>query len=173
MTKRLMMAFYRTLFFNLLIVVLSIVHLEYAISVLSPQYNSTSSFDNRIEENLKVIKAMPLNNTNPSSITVDPISDLVYVSVRPDYSSNYLSQSCSGESNVTSKNLSDSSYTCSVIYVLDGETDQIIYVIRLGPGEEIHDIDMDPRVDRIYATGEYNYRADNSEGNGEQIQYQR
>ncbi len=173
MTKGLMKAFYHTLFFSLLIVVLSIVNLAYAISVPLPQYNTITSFDKMIEGNLKVIKVMPLNNTNPSSITVDPISDLVYVSVRPDYSSNYLSQSCSGERNVTSKNLSDSSYTCSVIYVLDGETDQIIDVIRLGPGEEIHDIDLDPRVDRIYATGEYNYRADNSEGNGEQIQYQR
>jgi DNA-binding beta-propeller fold protein YncE len=123
----------------------------------SPPYNTITSFDNMIEENLEVIKVMPFNNTIPSSITVDPISDLVYVSVRPDYSSNYLTQSCSGESNITSKNLSDSSSTCSVIYVLDGETDHIIDVIRLGPGEKVHDIDIDPSGDRICATGEYNY----------------
>jgi hypothetical protein len=153
-------------------VVLSIVHLENAISVPSPQYNTISTFDNMIEDNFEVIKVIPFNGTIPSSITVDPISNLFYVSVRPDYSANYLSQSCSGESNVTSKNVSDSSSTCSVIYVLDGQTEQIIDVIRLGPGEQVHDIGIDPSVGRIYATGEYNYRANDSEGNGEQIPYE-
>jgi DNA-binding beta-propeller fold protein YncE len=69
--------------------------------------------------------------------------------------------------------VSDSSSTCSFIYVLDGETDQIIDVIRLGPGEQVHDIDVDPSVGRIYATGEYNYRANDSEGNEEQIPLRR
>jgi hypothetical protein len=68
--------------------------------------------------------------------------------------------------------VSDSSSTCSFIYVLDGETDQIIDVIRLGPGEQIHDIAIDPSVGRIYATVEYNYRANDSEGNEEQIPYE-
>ena len=168
-----MKAFYNALFFSLLIVVLSIGHLGYATSASSLySHNTISSFDNMIEENLEVIKVIPFNGTIPSSITVDPISDLLYVAVKPDYSANYLTQSCSGESNVTSKNVSDSSSTCSIIYVLDGETDQIIDVIRLGPGEKIHDIDIDPNVGRIYATGEYNYRANHSEGNGEQIQYE-
>jgi hypothetical protein len=125
-----------------------------------------------IEENLEVIKVIPFNGTIPSSVTVDPISNLVYVSVRPNYSANYLSQSCSGESAVTSKNVSDSSSTCSVIYVLNGQTEQIIDVIRLGPGEQVHDIDIDPSVGKIYATGEYNYRANDSEGNGEQTPYE-
>jgi hypothetical protein len=168
-----MKAFYNTLLFNLLTIVLSIGHLGYATSASSSHsYNTISSFDNMIEENLEVIKVIPFNGTIPSSITVDPISNLVYVSVRPDYSANYLSQSCSGESNVTSKNVSDSSSTCSVIYVLDGQTEQIIDVIRLGPGEQVHDIGIDPSVGRIYATGEYNYLAEDSEGNGEQIPYE-
>jgi DNA-binding beta-propeller fold protein YncE len=154
-------------------VLLSIGHLGFAMSASSsPSYNTITSFNNMIEENLEVMKVIPFNGTIPSSITVDPISNLLYVSVRPDYSANYLSQSCSGESNVTSKNLSDFSSTCSVIYVLEGKTDQIIDVISLGPGEKVHDIDVDPRVGKIYATGEYNYRADDSEGNGEQIQYE-
>src|SRR5687768_12076400 len=139
-----MKAFYNALFFSLLIVVLSIGYLGYATSASSSHSHYTiSSFDNMIKENLEVIKVIPFNGTIPSSITVDPISDLLYVTVKPDYSANYLSQSCSGESNVTSKNVSDSSSTCSVIYVLDGETDQIIDVIRLGPGEKVHDIDID------------------------------
>lgn len=168
-----MKTFYNALFFNLLIVVLSIGHLGDATSVLSSHsYNTISSFDNMIEENLEVIKAIPFNGTIPSSIMVDPISNLVYVSVRPDYSANYLSQSCLGESNVTSKNVSDSSSTCSVIYVLDGQTEQIIDVIKLGPGEQVHDISIDPSVSRIYATGEYNYLTNDSEGNGEQIPYE-
>jgi hypothetical protein len=169
----LMKAFYNALFFSLFIVMLSVGHLGYATSASpSPSYNTISSSDNMIKENLEVIKVIPFNGTIPSSITVDPISDLLYVSVRPDYSSNYLSQSCSGESNVTSKNLSDFSSTCSVIYVLDGKTIRIIDVIRLGPGEKVHDIALDSRVGKIYATGEYNYRTNNSEGNGEQIQYE-
>ena len=125
-----------------------------------------------IEESLELIKVIPFNNTNPSSITVDPVSNLLYISVRPDYYSNYLSQSCFGQNTVTSNNVSDSIYSCSVIYVLDGETDQIIDVIRLGPGEKIHEIDIDPRAGRIYAIGEYNYRVDDSEGSGKQIQYE-
>lgn len=167
MTKGLMKAFYNALFFSLLIVVLSIGHLGYATSASSSHlYDTISSFDNMIEENLEVIKVIPFNGTIPSSITVDPISN------RPDYSANYLSQTCSGESNVTSKNVSDSSSTCSVIYVLDGQTEQIIDVIRLGPGEQVHDISIDPSVYRIYATGEYHHLADDSEGNGEQIPYE-
>jgi hypothetical protein len=65
--------------------------------------------------------------------------------------------------------VSDSSSTCSVIYVLDGQTEQIIDLIRLGPGEQVHDIGIDPSTGKIYATGEYNYQANDSEGNGEQI----
>jgi hypothetical protein len=52
--------------------------------------------------------------------------------------------------------VSDSSSTCSVIYVLDGQTEQIIDLIRLGPGEQVHDIGIDHSVGKIYATGEYN-----------------
>jgi hypothetical protein len=131
-----------------------------------------TSFDNATGENPEIIKVIPFNGTIPSSVTVDPISNLVYISVRPDYSYDYLSQSCSGESNVTSKNVSDSRSTCSVIYVLDGQTEQIIDLIRLGPGEQVHDIGIDHSVGKIYATGEYNYQANDSEGNGEQIPYE-
>jgi hypothetical protein len=60
-------------------------------------YGNMTSFDNATGENLEIIKVIPFNGTIPSSITVDPISNLLYISVRPDYSANYLSQSCSGE----------------------------------------------------------------------------
>jgi hypothetical protein len=172
MTRGLMKAFHYALFLSVLIVVLSIVHLGYAISASSSLYNKITSIDNKTEKKFDIIKVMPFNNTNPSSITVDPISNLVYVAVRPNYSSNYLSHSCSGQNNVTPNNLSDSIYSCSAIYVLDGKTDQIIDIISLGSGEHIHDIVVDPHVDRIYATGEYNYQADDPEGNGERIQYE-
>ena len=59
-----------------------------------------------------------------------------------------------------------------VIYVLDGKTDQIIDVIRLRPGEQIHDMDIDPHEGKIYATGEYNHQIDYSEGNVKQIRYE-
>src|SRR5918996_2628810 len=111
---------------SILMILLSIGHLGYTMSASSssPPYNTITSFDNMIEESLELIKVIPFNNTNPLSITVDPVSNLLYISVRPDYYSNYLSQSCFGQNTVTSNNVSDSIYSCSVIYVLDGETDQ-------------------------------------------------
>jgi hypothetical protein len=148
-------------------------HLGYAQLESSPPYRDIASFDNnKIEKHFEIIKVMPFNNTNPSSITVDPTSDLVYISVRSDYSYNNLSQSCFGQDTIISNNVSGSIHSCSVIYVLDGETDQIIDIIRLRPGEQIHDMDIDPSVGKIYATGEYNYLVNDSEGNGEQIQYE-
>jgi hypothetical protein len=134
-----------------------------------PPYKDIASFDNKTEENFEIIKVMPFNNTNPSSIIVEPISDLIYISVRPDYSYNNLSQSCFGQ---VSNNMSDSISSCSVIYVLDGKTDQIIDMIRLRPGEQIHNMDIDSRAGKIYATGENNYLVNDSEGNGEQILYE-
>jgi hypothetical protein len=40
------------------------------------------------------------------------------------------------------------------------------------PGEQIHDMDVDSRTDKIYATGEYHYLVNDSEGNGDQIEYE-
>ena len=159
--------------FSIFMVLLSASNLGYAQLKSSPQYWDTESFDdNMMEENFEIIKVMPFNNTNPSSIIVDPTSNLVYISVRPDYSYNNLSQSCIGQDTIISNNVSDTIHSCSVIYVLDGESDQIIDTIRLGPGEQIHDMDIDHRAGKIYATGEYNYLVNDSEGNGEQIQYE-
>ena len=95
---------------------------------------------------------MPFNNTNPSSIIVDPVSDLVYVSVRSDYSYNNLPQSCFGQNTVTSNNTLGSILICPSFYVFDGKTDQITDIIRFRPGEQIHDMDIDPRAGKIYAT---------------------
>lgn len=162
--------------FSILMVLLSAYHVGYAQLESSPLYSDIASFDNennKTEENFEIIDVMPFNDTYPSSITVDPVSNHVYVSVRPDFSYNNLSQSCFGQNNtVASNNVSDSIYSCSVIYVLDGKTDQIIDIIRLRPGEQIHDMDIDPHEGKIYATGEYNYQVNYSGGNREQIQYE-
>jgi DNA-binding beta-propeller fold protein YncE len=158
--------------FSIFIVLLSAGHLEYAQLESSPQDWHIESFDTNTEENFEITKVMPFNNTDPSSIIVDPASNLVYISVRPDYSYNNLSQSCIGQDTMNSNNVSDTIHSCSVIYVLNGETDQIIDTIRLGPGEQIHDMDIDYRVGKIYATGEYNYLVNDSEVNGKQIQYE-
>jgi DNA-binding beta-propeller fold protein YncE len=154
-------------------VLLSASNLGYAQLESSSQYWDIESFDDKMmDENFEIIKVMPFNHTNPSSIIVDPTSNLVYVSVRPDYSYNNLSQSCFGQDTIISNNVSDTIHSCSVIYVLDGETDQIIDTIRLGPGEQIHDMDIEHRAGKIYATGQYNYLVNDSEGSGEQIQYE-
>jgi DNA-binding beta-propeller fold protein YncE len=139
-------------------------------------YNTTTSFDNNTEEIPEIIKVIPFNNTYPSSILVDPTSNLVYVSVRPDHPYRYFPEFCSGQNTAapTFNNLSSSRYVladlCSVIYVLDGDTDRIIDTIRLGPGEKIHNMDIDHDLGTIYATGEYNYLVNDSKGNAEQVQ---
>jgi hypothetical protein len=172
--------YYYASILSILIVLLSVGHFGYGTSVPSPSplYYTTTSFDNKTEEISEIIKVIPFNNTYPSSILVDPISNLVYVSVRPNYPYSYFPDLCSGQSTAaaTFNNLSSSSYVladlCSVIYVLDGNTDRIIDMIRLGPGEEIHDMDIDHGLGTIYATGQYNYLVNDSKGNAEQVQYE-
>jgi DNA-binding beta-propeller fold protein YncE len=178
MTKGLMKAFYYySSILSILLVLLSASHFGYVTSAPSPSslYYTTTSFDNKTEEIPEIIKVIPFNNTYPSSILVDPISNLVYVSVRPDHPYSYFPDLCSGQSTAaTLNNLSSSNHVladlCSVIYVLDGDTDRIIEMIGLGPGEEIHDMDIDHGLGTIYATGEYNYLVNDSKGNAEQVQ---
>jgi DNA-binding beta-propeller fold protein YncE len=181
MTKGLMKTFYYyASILSIILVLLSVDHFRYATSAPAPSslYYTTTSFDNKTEEISEIIKVIPFNNTYPSSILVDPISNLVYVSVRPDHPYSYFSGLCSGQSTAaaTFNNLSSSdyilAYLCSVIYVLDGDTDRIIDTIRLGPGEEIHDMDIDHGLGTVYATGEYSYLVNDSKGNAEQVQFE-
>jgi DNA-binding beta-propeller fold protein YncE len=126
---------------------------------------SKSPYDNvLVSENIGIIKAIPFNNTILSSLTIDPISDLVYVSGMPDYSYNY---SCV-EQIMNSSDVSGFVFPCSTIYILDGDTGQINNSIKLRPGEIIHDMTIDPRSGKIYAAGEYNYL----ENSIEPIQYE-
>jgi DNA-binding beta-propeller fold protein YncE len=110
----------------------------------------------------EIVRAIPFNNTILSSLTIDPISDLVYVAGMPDYSYNDSSISC------LEHNTNSSDMPCSVIYVLDGGTGQIHDIIRLRSGEIIHDMDINPDLGKIYAAGEFNYL----ENNSEPIQYE-
>jgi hypothetical protein len=41
-----------------------------------------------------------------------------------------------------------------------------------GPGEEIHDMDIDHGLGTIYATGQYSYLVNDSKGNAEQVQHE-
>jgi hypothetical protein len=171
--------FYYASILSMLLVLLPIGYFGYAISAPSPSplYNTTTGFDNMTEEIFEIIKVIPFNSTYPSSILVDPISNLVYVSVRPAHPYSYFPGLCSGQSTAaTTNNLSRFSNVladqCSVIYVLDGDADQIIDVIRLGPGEEIHDMDIDHGLGTIYATGQYSYLVNDSKGNAEQVQHE-
>jgi hypothetical protein len=59
---------------TLLVQLLFLAHPGFATSTLSTPYNKTSF------ENLEIIKVISFNNTSLSSIAVDPVSDLVYVS---------------------------------------------------------------------------------------------
>jgi hypothetical protein len=110
--------YYYASILSILIVLLSVGHFGYGTSVPSPSplYYTTTSFDNKTEEISEIIKVIPFNNTYPSSILVDPISNLVYVSVRPNYPYSYFPDLCSGQSTAaaTFNNLSSSSYVLAL-----------------------------------------------------------
>ena len=127
------------------------------ISTSKSSYNNNNSNNNAIDS----VEAIPFNNTILSSLTIDPISDLVYVTGTTDYS-------CSKE-NMNPNNLSGFEFPCSTIYILDGSTGQINNSIRLRHGEIIHDISISPHWGKIYAVGEYNYLENNT---AEPIQYE-
>lgn len=74
---------------------------------------------------LEIIEAVSVNNTILSSLTVDPISNHLYVSGVPDYSYNAAPVLC------LKYNTNSSNMPCSVIYVLMGGHDQINNIIRL------------------------------------------
>jgi hypothetical protein len=64
-------------------------------------------------------------------------------------------------------------FPCSAIYILDGNTGHINNIIRLRPGELIHNMDINPYLRKIYASGEYNYLENYTEVNGDEpIQYE-
>jgi hypothetical protein len=111
------------------------------------------------EQLIEIIKAIPFNNTILSSLIIDSISNLVYVSGMPDHSYDY---SCLTD-NMTSIYGSVSELPCSTIYILNGSTGEINNSITLRAGEIIHDMTIDPYSGKIYAAGEYNYLENKSE----------
>lgn len=158
---------------TLMVLLLFHSHPGFAIPTLSSPYDNIAEFDNELKENLEIIKVIPFNNSTLSSMSVDPTSDLIYVSVRPDYSYNYSSTLCLEQNVTNSAVVSSSIFLCSAIYILDGNTGQTNSIIRLRPGEEIHATAINPYLDKIYASGEYNYLVKDFEGNGEElIQYE-
>jgi hypothetical protein len=98
---------------------------------------------------IEIIK-IPFNNTDLSSLAIDPISDLVYVSGSPGYPYNHSSTSCVDQI-TNSSNASGFVFPCSAIYILNGSNNQINNIIRLRPGEIIHDMDINPLLGEIYA----------------------
>jgi hypothetical protein len=133
-------------------VVLSLLSFNYTNTVIS---TSQSLYDSVIDsEDVGLIKSIPSDNTILSSLTIDPILDLVYISGMPD--------SCLKD-NMNPNNVSSFELPCSTIYIVNGSTGQINNSIRLRPGEIIHDMTINPHSGKIYAAGEYNYRDNNTE----------
>lgn len=99
-------------------------------------------------------------------ITIDPVSELDYVSARTDYSYNNLSSPVLG----MILNFLIIYWILSIRVPLSmflmGDR-PIIDVIRLGPGEQTHDADVP-----WCATGEYNYYVNYTEGNGKEVHYE-
>ncbi|MGH9926760.1 MAG: hypothetical protein ACRD5B_15425, partial [Nitrososphaeraceae archaeon] len=84
-----------------LIILFSTWELVFAASCLASGYpivtsssigNTTAPVDtNNVDDDagLQIVKIVPFNNTAPTSVTVDPLRNLVYVSVNPGYPYNY------------------------------------------------------------------------------------
>jgi DNA-binding beta-propeller fold protein YncE len=83
------------------------------------------------DENLEISRVIPFNNTTPSSIAVDPLRNLVYVSVNPGYPYNYTLSLCAEENAASSFVIPTSISACSAIYVLDGNSSLVYDIIRL------------------------------------------
>lgn len=168
--------------FQVLIILFSICMLVLAASFLASGYPIvTSSFNNTTasvntnnvddDASLQIVKVVAFNNTTPSSIVVDTLRNLVYVSVNPGYPYNYTLSLC--EENDTSQQpaIANALSACSAIYVLDGDSGLIKNTIHLGPGEQIKEISIDAEKRRLYASGEYNYQDVDPHSN-EEIQFE-
>lgn len=157
-----------------ILVVLLLLYLNcqgYATSKLTPSH-VRMNFSNETENNLEISKIIPFNNTHLSSLSIDSISNRVYVSAAPDYSSTNPSTHCLQQDTTGSSILLSSNFPCSLIYILDGNTGQLNNIFRLRYGEQIHDIDLDPHSGKVYAAGEYNYLENDTTVNEELIQYE-
>lgn len=149
---------FQHLIFLIYAVVLLLFSFDYTNVVVISTSNSVIG-STEPEQLIEIIKAIPFNNTILSSLIIDSISNLVYVSGMPDHSYNY---SCLKD-NMTSIYGSVSELPCSTIYILNGSTGEINDSITLRAGEIIHDMTIDPYSGKIYAAGEYNYLENKSE----------
>jgi hypothetical protein len=133
--------------------------------------NNTNSIE--LEGNLEIINTIPFNNASLSSVVVDTLSNLVYVSANPSYPYDNTTFFCREENNGDSLPILNSISVCSAIYVIDGDSGQTNDIIRMRPGELIRDIDINPHLGKIYAAGEYDYLENDSYADGgEPIQYE-
>jgi hypothetical protein len=121
---------------------------------------------------IEISKIIPFNNTRFSSLSIDSILNRVYVSAAPDHSSANPSTHCLQQDTTESSIFSSSNFSCSLIYILDGNTGQLNNIFRLRYGEHTHDIDLDPRSGKVYEAGEYNYLENVTTVNEELIQYE-
>lgn len=135
--------------------------------------NETLTTDDDTEASLHIVEVVSFNNTTPSSVAVDALRNLVYVSVNTGYPHNYSLSLCQ-EEKITSSFATIPSPTsaCSAIYILDGDSGIIKDIVRLSPGERVRDIDIDTGKRMIYASGEYNYLDEDRYTDGELIQYE-
>lgn len=163
------------------IILLSTCLLVFAASFLASGYpivtslsfnNTTALVDADIiddDASLQIVKVVPFNNTNPTSVALDALQNLVYVSVNPGYPYNYTLSLC--EENATSRRVANALSACSAINVLDGDSGLIKNTIYLGPGEQIKEISIDAEKHILYASGEYNYLYVDPRSN-EEIQFE-
>src|SRR5512145_1396353 len=124
------------------------------------------------DASLQLVEVVPFNNTTPTSVAVDTLRNLVYVAVNPGYPYNYTLSLCAEENATSQLAIANSLSACSAIYVLDGSLGLINDIIRLGPGEQVKDIDIDAEKRMLYASGEYNYLDVDPLTNGEVIQFE-
>jgi DNA-binding beta-propeller fold protein YncE len=123
-------------------------------------------FRNASEANtLDILESIHFKDAVPVSVVSDSEADTIYVVVNPN---KVTSQSCSNDLPLSKSNIT-SMLPCSAIYIIDSLSLKLINIIRLSPGEQIRDIDLDSAEGTIYAVGEYNYVLQSNETEEEEL----
>ena len=162
---------YRKFFFFTSIIIISAIYLSV---IYSSQYAAAPS-ETGAKREFEIIKSIPFKNTTLSSIAVDPIRNLVFVSTNPSYPYDHKASLCREENDTSSYSIPNSVAACSAIHIIDGNTGNIKEIIKLSRGEIIHDMNMDINLNRgkVYAVGEYNYLENDTNSTGDDpIQYE-
>lgn len=137
---------------SLLLLLITIIAI-YLLVICSAEYTTASSETGGKRE-LEILKSIPFENTTLTSIAVDPIRNLVFVSANPKYPYDDKISQCREENDTSANSIPNYVAAYPAMYVIDGNTGDIMDIVRLRQGEIIHDMYMDINpYSKIYAVG--------------------